>query len=472
MTEYPGDGLTGDQPPREAAAPVRADHGAAQLPPSPAAGPALYPARPVFSDPGPTGPWPVAGHPVAGQQAAGPWGATTPLPTGGTPPPDSSGGRGRRRRTFALVALASAAALGAGALGGVASSRFADTSSEQAALPNQQVALPAQPSTGGAAGGAAPAPSRPGTSVAGVASRVLPSVVAIKVIGQGGAGTGSGFVIDDKGHILTNNHVVAGAGTRGSIKVVFDDGSQEDATIVGRDASYDLAVIKADTGSRPALVLGDSDQAVVGDLVIAIGAPLGLQGTVTTGIVSAKNRPVTAGESADELSFINAIQTDAAINPGNSGGPLVDAAGNVVGVNSAIARAPGSVSSTGGNIGLGFAIPSNQARRTATELIATGKAQHPIIGISLDQAYEGEGVQVSRSVSAGGEPAVRPGGPADKAGIKPGDIITAIDGRPVTSPDELIVAIRAKEVGGTAVLTVRRAGSELEVSVTLAAATS
>jgi putative serine protease PepD len=384
--------------------------------------------------------------------------------------------QGRRRSLFSVVAIATAAALVAGVLGGLASSWFVDGSRSTsladppAALPS--VSVPAAGASGAASAGAVvPGQARPANSVAGVAARVLPSIVAIKVTGQSGAGTGSGFVIDGKGHILTNNHVVAAAGDGGSIKVVFDDGSQKDATVVGKDASYDLAVIKTDVGSRPALVLGNSDQAVVGDLVIAIGAPLGLQGTVTTGIISAKNRPVAAGEDATQPSFINAIQTDAAINPGNSGGPLVDAAGNVIGVNSAIARAPGSTGTTGGNIGVGFAIPSNQARRTASELISNGKAQHPILGISLDQRYDGEGVRVADAPSAAGEEPVRPGGPAAKAGIKPGDVVTAIDGRPVTTPDELIVAVRAKEVGGVAVLTVRRAGQELKISVTLAAAT-
>jgi putative serine protease PepD len=251
--------------------------------------------------------------------------------------------------------------------------------------------------------------------------------------------------------------------------VVFQDGQQVKGTVVGLDASYDLAVVRVKAKGLRQLTLGDSDKVRVGDPVVAIGAPLGLQGTVTTGIVSALNRPVAAGEG-DKPAFINAIQTDAAINPGNSGGPLVDAKGRVIAVNSAIARAPGSVGSGSGNIGLGFAIPSNQAHRTAEELIRTGKASHPIIGVALDSRYEGEGVKVSAESTAPGGPApVTKGGPADRAGIKPGDIITKIDGRPVTEPDELIVAIRARTPGDTVALTVGLGSRQREVRVKLSA---
>jgi putative serine protease PepD len=298
-------------------------------------------------------------------------------------------------------------------------------------------------------------------------------VVSINVEAGEQAGTGSGFVIDaDKGYILTNNHVVTAGGTAAatSIEVVFQDGTEVPGKVVGLDASYDLAVVKVAAKGLRQLQLGNSDSVRVGDPVIAVGAPLGLQGTVTTGIVSALNRPVAAGEG-NKPAFINAIQTDAAINPGNSGGPLVDASGNVIAVNSAIARSPGALGSSSGNIGLGFAIPSNQARRTAEQLIRTGKASHPIIGVSLDSAYTGRGVKVSDQTSANGANPVTANGPADKAGIKAGDVILKINGRPVTAPDELIVAIRAQTPGDTITLTVLRGKAEKQVRVKLSEAT-
>jgi putative serine protease PepD len=365
-----------------------------------------------------------------------------------------------------MLAAATSVALMAGVLGGVSGYWLMDRGDAD---------RPVGASPPGASGVSAPSVSlppitRPAGSVAEIASRVLPSVVQVEIKGADGEGTGSGFVIDDKGHILTNNHVVS-ATANPTITVVLDDGTHKPATVVGKDVSYDLAVLEADVGSRAALPLGDSDQVVVGDLVIAIGAPLGLQGTVTTGIVSAKNRPVSAGDGIGDTSYLNAIQTDAAINPGNSGGPLVDARGQVIGVNSAIARSPGAAGSdSSGNIGLGFAIPSNQAKRTADALIAKGVAEHPVIGVQLDERYTGEGVKVSDQALRG--QAVTPGGPADKAGIKPGDIVIAIDGRPVTSPVELVVAVRAKAVGETVRLTVRRGGKTLTLAVTLAAAPS
>jgi putative serine protease PepD len=200
-------------------------------------------------------------------------------------------------------------------------------------------------------------------SIAGIAQAVLPVVVSIDVSSSQGSGTGSGFVIRStakESFVLTNNHVVDGASGSQDITVTFQDQSQASATIVGTDASYDLAVLRIDRGNLPVAALGDSDDVVVGDATIAIGSPLGLTGTVTSGIVSALNRPVTAGDATD-VSFISAIQTDAAINPGNSGGPLVNSRGEVIGVNSAIATTGSSVSGQSGSIGLGFAIPINQA---------------------------------------------------------------------------------------------------------------
>jgi putative serine protease PepD len=308
------------------------------------------------------------------------------------------------------------------------------------------------------------ATARPAGSIANIVATALPSVVTIKVRGGDGDATGSGFVIDDKGHLLTNNHVVSGAS--GEIDVVLSNGDVAQAKVVGRDASYDLAVLRIDRTDLTPLVLGRSDQVVVGDQVIAVGAPLGLDQTVTSGIVSALNRPVTPG-AGDETSYINAIQTDAAINPGNSGGPLLDMEGKVIGINSAIARVPGSAAPSGGNIGLGFAIPSDQARRTADQLIATGHATHPIIGVLIDRTYSGVGAQVSTGANA-----VTPGGPAEQAGIKQGDVIVTFEGQRIRTPDQLIVSIRSRAVGDTVTLTVTRDGKQLDLKMTLQAAPS
>ncbi len=306
---------------------------------------------------------------------------------------------------------------------------------------------------------------RQADSVAGIAQRVLPSVVSIATNSSSGSGTGSGFIIESSGYILTNNHVVDGATNGGSVTVTLNNGKSYGATIVGRDTSYDLAVIKIAAQGLSALQFGDSDKVQVGDAVIAVGSPLGLAGTVTSGIISAKNRAVTAGDSAGESSFINALQTDAAINPGNSGGPLVDVTGAVIGVNSAIASLGSSFGSQSGSIGLGFAIPINQARKTADQLIKNGKATYPIMGISIDRNYTGAGAKISDSPGA-----IRSGGPAEKAGLQVGDIITQFDGQKISSADELIVAVRSKNVGDKVKVNFSRGGEQRTGSVTLVAA--
>ncbi|MBD8078108.1 S1C family serine protease [Cellulosimicrobium arenosum] len=369
-------------------------------------------------------------------------------------PPRPGARRGLRPGAVAGLAVL---ALGAGLVGGVAADRLVGPSTSTVASST----LP--PAT------VEPQVDRPDGSVADIAATVLPSVVSLQVAGADGVATGSGFVLRQDGYILTNNHVVAGGADGGDIVVLFADGHESPAELVGRTIDYDLAVVKVeDTGLTP-LELGDSDGVLVGDPVVAVGAPLGLNGTVTTGIVSALNRPVQAGEAAD-TAFINALQTDAAINPGNSGGPLVNGSGQVVGINSAIAQPPGAAQATG-SIGLGFAIPSNQARRTAEQLIADGVATYPVIGVLLDPRYRGEGVQVTRQPQQG-QPAVTPDGPADAAGIRPGDVILAIDGRPVTESDELIVAIRALAPGDVVTLQVRTGEQERDVRVVLDEATS
>ena len=299
-------------------------------------------------------------------------------------------------------------------------------------------------------------------SIAALAARLIPAVVSIAVSGGRNSGTGSGFFLDSDGFILTNNHVVESAANRGRITVETSDGKKYPATLVGRDSSYDLAVLKINVQAAPTLQLGNSDQVMVGDSVIAIGSPLGLSGTVTAGIISSKNRAVTTGNGFGESSFINALQTDAAINPGNSGGPLVDSTGAVIGVNSAIATL--GVSSQAGSIGLGFAIPINQAKKTAEQLINTGSATYPIMGISVDTQFTGAGALISKESTG-----ITPGGPADKAGLRKGDLIVALDGSDIENSDELIVAIRSKNIGDKVKVKYKRNNITREVDVVLAA---
>ena len=385
----------------------------------------------------------------------------TEASSSGTGPPQNQGPRGfgglGAGVTSAIVAGGLVVILVAALFGGIAGGFLVSRRD------NATASLPVAP---------AGSTVRPAGSVADIAARAVPSVVTIKVRGADVSGTGSGFVLRKDGYILTNNHVVEGADKTGKITVLFTDGKVSDAKIVGRDESYDLAVIRVDRRDLPVLAFGVSSAVVVGDPVIAVGAPLGLDSTVTSGIISALNRPVSPGGGDSTASFINAIQTDAAINPGNSGGPLLDMAGRVIGVNSAIARVAGSQDPVGGqsgSIGVGFAIPSDQARKTAEQLIATGKATHPVIGVMLDTTYEGEGVKIATG-NRNGSPPITKGGPADKAGLRPGDVIIKFDGRPVVGPDEFVVAIRAKSVGDQVELTVRSGNSERTVKMTLQAA--
>ncbi|MEU3705140.1 trypsin-like peptidase domain-containing protein [Streptomyces anulatus] len=314
-------------------------------------------------------------------------------------------------------------------------------------------------------------------SVAGIAASALPSVVTLHVSGTAESGTGTGFVLDGQGHILTNNHVVAPAGSSGDITVTFSSGETASAELVGKDSGYDLAVVKVRgvSGLKP-LPLGNSDNVQVGDPVVAIGAPFDLSNTVTSGIISAKQRPITAGgEKGDgsDISYVDALQTDAPINPGNSGGPLVDTQAHVIGINSAIraadsARGP-EAGGQSGSIGLGFAIPINQGKRVAEELISTGKATHPVIGVTLDMKYTGDGAKVGTK-GADGAPAVAKDGPAAEAGIKSGDVITHVKGQRVHSGEELIVKIRAHRPGDDLDLKLTRGGEERTVTLTLGSA--
>jgi putative serine protease PepD len=288
-------------------------------------------------------------------------------------------------------------------------------------------------------------------------------VVSIEVrVGQGGD-TGSGIVLSTSGYIMTNNHVISAARTGGGVlSVVLPNKDKVPAKIVGQpDTVDDIAIVKVSNvkGLKPA-TLGNSDSLVVGDPVIAVGSPLGLAGTVTSGIVSALNRPVQAGgESGEPQDVIDAIQTDAAINPGNSGGPLVNGSGQVVGVNSAIASLSdeGDGSSQSGSIGLGFAIPIDEASRIAQQIIRLGYSTHAIIGVRLSSTFTGSGAKVG-SVSPG---------PASMAGLKSGDVVISVDGEKITTADELIVAIRRHVPGQSISLTYLRDGHSHTVSIVL-----
>ena len=297
-----------------------------------------------------------------------------------------------------------------------------------------------------------------------IASLVSPSVVSIKVVTSSGGGNGSGSIYKtsaSNSFIITNNHVVDGAVSSGTITVELVNGDQHKATIVGRDANYDLAVLKINIGNLPTIGIGDSSKVSVGDPVLAIGSPLGLANTVTSGIISSLNRPVTTGSLGAE-SYVNAIQTDAAINPGNSGGALVDAQGRIIGVNSAIATL--SSGSTSGNIGLGFSIPINEAKRIIDEIIATGKSTRPVLGVYFDSTYTGIGAKISR-LSAGEA--------AEKAGIPVGSIITSINGVRIPDTESAIVRIRSLVPGASATVTVTLpTGGEKTFKVTLGSAPS
>ena len=307
---------------------------------------------------------------------------------------------------------------------------------------------------------AAPAPLDPENgSVAAVADALLPSTVQVVTRGgSAGQGTGSGFVVDRRGHVITNNHVVSGAAESGRIQVIDHAGRRHSARIVGRSATYDIAVLDVDgvEGLEPA-ALGSSRSMNVGETVVAIGSPLGLSSTVTSGIISALDRPVTTGD-ADESSYINAVQTDAAINPGNSGGPLVNLRGEVVGVNSAIATMGGFVGN-GGNIGVGFAIPMEQVKVTAAQIVRTGEAKYPVIGAEVRTGGGGSGGAEIAAVGSGT--------PAQRAGLREGDVVVEVDGKPVGDGIGLIVAIRSHQPGETIELTVRRDGDQRSVDITL-----
>jgi S1-C subfamily serine protease len=425
------------------------------------------------------GPEPRPGQPVSpvpaqspsyGYGAAGPapWGnpqaqATAPQPPsypgyGGhiAPAPDASPAPEPRRAgrlRIGLAGLVAGALIGGGAGAGVTAllDEPAGTSGSGAAAQNVVIENPETATTATAA-----------------AAKATPSVVTIYVTSSSGSGSGSGVVVTADGYVLTNNHVVAEGGESGTVQVRTADGTLYDATIVGTDAASDLAVVRLDGAEdlSPA-TFADSDDVQVGDVAVAIGAPLGLSNTVTDGIISATNRAVATGSTQDDATVIDALQTDASINPGNSGGALVNGAGEVIGINTAIATVasgvPGSQSQSG-NIGVGFAIPSNTAQRIAQEIIETGSATRAFLGVSARTAADAENGDIGNGAEI---VSVEPDSAAAQAGIQVGDVVTAVGDRQVTTSTELTAAVRSQAPGETVGLTVRRGDQTRTAEVTL-----
>ncbi len=420
-------------------------------------------------EPRPSGAWssPTWGAPGAadGNRYPGPYGTTTQrpgYPAGGTAtmPPVTTEQPAKSRKTSTIVAATTALALIAGFGGGYLGSEVSSNSSASADSSLTQLNTSAPVSDN-----RTPAPAG---SIQAVASKVLPSTVSVLAGSSGSAGEGSGVILTADGLILTNNHVVEGATT---IEVRFNDGTTAAATVVGTTATDDLAVIKADgvSGLTPA-TLGSSSNLEVGQPVVAIGSPLGLSATVTSGIVSALNRPVRTGSESGQTqdTVINAVQTDAAINPGNSGGALVDMNGAVIGINSAIASLSSSEGGQAGSIGVGFAIPVDQAKRIAQEIISSGKATHAVLGASVSSAA-GQSSQIPTGAKIA---EVTAGSGAEAAGLQAGDVITKIGNQGVESADALIAAVRSSTPNGTVSVTFVRGGQSQTVDVTLGSATA
>ncbi|MCW2540486.1 MAG: Peptidase and chymotrypsin/Hap [Frankiales bacterium] len=357
--------------------------------------------------------------------------------------------RPRGRLGLSALAIMLVGALFAGVIGGGVGYWLSQRAHRVLTDPNVKLAQVGTPA------------NRPPGSVAEIAQRVSPAVVSIDVRSADAAGSGSGVIIDGGGYILTNNHVVSFA-AKGTIRVIFSDKSSAPAKVVGTDPQNDLAVVKVDKTSLTVAALGNSDSLAVGDPVVAIGDPLGLRGTVTAGIVSTLHRPLRLpGENGEPDAVIDAIQTDAPINPGNSGGALVDASGAVVGINTAILSLGQSASGgQAGSIGIGFAIPIDTARTVAQELIRTGKVVHADMGVSSRSVTDGsrDGAYLVQIV---------PNGPADKAGLKEGDVITLYDQTLIDSGDALTVAVSESKPGAQVTVHYVRAGVSAQTKVTL-----
>jgi putative serine protease PepD len=411
-------------------------------------------------------PWPPAGYGTPGyQQLHGPH-ASSPVPPAFQAPGQPGvlaqpTGRPGRWRLGVAAGLVGAALIGGGAGAGV-----------MALTDDGSVAT----TRGAAAQSVVIKDAQNATSTTAAAAKAAPSVVTLYVSSDSGSGSGSGVVLSADGYVLTNNHVVTldSSSNQATVQVRTSDGTLYDATVVGTDPTSDLAVVKlSKAGGLTPASFANSDDVQVGDLAVAIGAPLGLSNTVTDGIISATNRAVATG-SDQEQTVIDALQTDAAINPGNSGGPLVDAEGKVVGINTAIASVassglPGQQSSQSGNIGVGFAIPANTAKRIAQEIIDTGSATHALLGVSATTAAENANSVVGTGAQL---VSVQAGSPASNAGLQVGDVITAVGDRAVTSSTELTAAVRSATPGDSVTLTVRRGQDSSKVDVTLDAASN
>jgi putative serine protease PepD len=409
--------------------------------------------------PDPSGPFDATGAAGRGAPPMPP----TPPPAGPAPVGSSAPPSPPRRGRRTVAVLAAAGLLAASAAGGALLAVNLDNNDSSPAT----TSLAASPVRGNQN-------SAPDEPLSKAAAAVLPSVVSITFESNLGAGEGSGVIISSDGQILTNNHVVVGAANGGTLTVTFSDGSKANARILGRDPATDLAVIKAEgvSGLTPA-TLGSSADLHVGDTVLAIGSPLGLEGSVSAGIVSALDRSITLSNDEPQSPFgndgqsqaspsavIDAIQTDAAINPGNSGGALINTDGEVVGINTAIASLAGGggVGSQSGNIGVGFAIPIDSARSIAKQLVDKGEATHAFLGVRIADAESGGGAVVAE---------VTEGQPAAKAGLEQGDVITRVDDTKITSGSDLTSAIRSHQPGDKVKITYTRNGDEKTAEVTL-----